>query len=177
MTITTKMRCALAALTLLAASAANAEPLFFFHPAGVRTAPDSFEIHDALSPGEYDLVYAFELTNGADAFGETHVAEASPGSSLTINFVTLFAGNIVTGKVIGTDTSPDQFSFLGLTDHAFSLLVRATVTGDTDDRTRLRGNFRFELPVATSVPEPGTFALAGVGLLALGLTMRRRIFA
>ena len=93
--------------------------------------------------------------NGATFVEDTYLALGGPVNN-QFNFATFNTG---------------WFGGSGITD----LLIAAFACNAAGDcnRTTNQGNFAID-NIATSVPEPGSFALLGLGLLGLGAFSRRR---
>ncbi len=158
--MTRKLRLTLAALAIAASGAAHADYINL----GTITAPDTVEFGNSwlFAPGTFADQFAFELTNGADAYGM--VLEESGWLGWTdVRLVTL------AGTSIERDRTPGEFRFSGLTAGAYSLFVSGVATGLI---TGYEGTMNF-VPTA-QVPEPGTLALFGLALTAFAFTAIRR---
>jgi len=168
--MTTKtFRLALAAVALAVAGVANASSINW----GSITAPEeknfgrSFDRDDT---GHFWDNYNFTLTNEANSF--VGLWEVDPNTNwldITLGSVTLYKGF----TYIGGFESPGSFNFSDLSAGAYSLWVDGWVTRDDGrrhDDVAYTGNIKF----TTTVPEPNTLALAGLGLLAFAFVMRRR---
>jgi hypothetical protein len=141
---------------------------------------DPIEIEITPSPGSW-----FTMTGSFDFDAATQMY-----SNLTVNIT----GNI--GPFSFNNTACDSCpvlsgSSVGLIDPTFSLnyfltdfsaswgggVLIAYFRGNSfelsEENGRLDGTY--SLQAATAVPEPGTFALFGIGLLAMGLARRRKI--
>ncbi len=160
--MTRKLRLTLAALAIAASGAAQAAIIDL----GSITAPDTVLFGNSWNAGVERITFAdqftFDLTNSASVYGLT--VEDSWGRSWSD--IQLLA--LVSNTYQDYDFSPGLFSFTGLTAGAYTLFV----AGDARGRTSYGGVMRFE-PTA-QVPEPGTLALLGLGLMALAFTATRR---
>lgn len=158
--MTRKLRLTLAALAIAASGAAQADYINL----GTITAPETVEFGNGwfFAPESFRDVFAFELTNGADTYGM--IMEGGLFGWTDVNLVSLRSNTSIT-----RDNSPGEFSFSGLTAGAYSLIVRGNAGGIL---TGYSGTMTF-VPTA-QVPEPGTLALFGLGLMALAFTTMRR---
>ena len=159
--MTKKLRLTLAALAIAASGAAHADYINL----GSITAPDTVHFGNGwlVAPGTFADQFAFELTNGADAYGMV-LEESWWLGSTDVRLVAL-----VSNTEVSRDRTPGHFSFTGLTAGAYSLFVAGFAGGLF---TGYEGTMTF-VPTA-QVPEPGTLALFGLGLMALAFTAMRR---
>jgi hypothetical protein len=172
--MTNKIRCALALLALVASGSASATTVNW----GSITAPDWRVLYNDFGLGDLGAFsdrYNFTLTSGVNSFGG--VVAFDPFLSIAdidLNSVSLWSG----GSQIGYDASPWSFSFANLGAGSYSLHVDGVIGwefGFTGQHVNYNGSINFT-PGTTSVPEPGTLALAGLGLLGIAFAMRRRLF-
>ncbi|MFO1510004.1 MAG: FxDxF family PEP-CTERM protein [Steroidobacteraceae bacterium] len=159
--MTRKLRLTLAAFAIAASGAAHAD----YIDLGSITAPDTVQFGNSwlFAPGTFADQFAFELTNNADAYGMVLDGGWWLGST-DVRLVALASNTTFT-----RDNTPNQFSFSGLTAGAYSLFVAGVASGIL---TGYSGSMTF-VPTA-QVPEPGTLALLGLGLMALAFTATRR---
>jgi hypothetical protein len=169
MTFKKKLTYTLAVLALAVAGSANAKIINL----GTITAPENETFYRVFEHAdEYTDRIDFVLTSAASLTGSVLDAdELWSGMDTDIEWVSLYRGS----SLLGTDTSASSFSIASLAAGAYSLFVRSDVDGHWGDG-RFRASLSFAAAPTTSVPEPGTLALAGMGLLALGFAMRRRLF-
>jgi hypothetical protein len=185
MTMTRRLIAVLTTLALLvAASTANATVFILF---GDITPPGDASFTRVVdAPGEFTDSLGVRLTDPADFWGRIF-ADDDAGSALVTDILSVeFFRLDTTTTLLGTFTSPEQgFSLAGLAAGDYGMLVHAIATelgskfdGNSglaaDPVAKYRIEFSFTEPVATSVPEPGSVALVGVGVLALALVMSRR---
>lgn len=159
--MTRKFRLALVALAIAASGAAHAE----YIDLGTITAPQTVTFGNSwiTEPTTFADEFAFDLTNAASAYGVIVEGDWFLGQTN----VQLLA--LASNTYLSFDTSPGSFSFTGLTAGAYSLFVSGVAAGITG----YGGTMSFR-PTA-QVPEPGTLALFGLGLVVLALmAMRRR---
>jgi hypothetical protein len=174
---TTKIRFVLAALALAVAGSANASTINW----GSITAPDSKNLSDYFEwpdHGDFSDRYNFTLTNEANSFGG--LLEVDPRGSflgIDIDYIALYKGFT---KIDSKDYSPGAFAFNDLGPGSYSFYVVGSISwfsgGFGDEKVGYKGTINFKPDATTSVPEPSTLALAGIGLLGLAFAMRRRLF-
>lgn len=159
-----KFSIGLAVLALAVSGAAQATSIDL----GSVTAPDARIIKSALggTNGTFVDNFSFSLTNDASAFGGLLEFDSFFGDT-TISLVTMVSGS---GGFFDFSFTPGLFSFTGLTAGDYTMFVSGNSFGYV---TGYAGLLTFWAAPSTSVPEPGTLALLGLGLIGLGIVRRR----
>jgi hypothetical protein len=133
--------------------------------------------NDFSSVQHFEDCYSFTLNSPADSLGLTWELDASWSRDIDLTSVTLTGGSLVSALV---DTSTSSFSFNNLAAGVYQFIVTGDVTGRNGGLlgggvVGYGGIFATSrAPVAAPVPEPKTYALLALGLLAVGWTVRRR---
>lgn len=133
--------------------------------------------NDFSSVQSFEDCYSFTLNSPADSLGLTWELDASWARDIDLTSVTLTGGNLLSALV---DTSASSFSFSNLAAGVYQFVVAGEVTGRNGGL--LGGGYvgygglfaTSRAPVAAPVPEPQTYAMLALGLLAVGWTVRRR---
>ena len=121
-------------------------------------------ISNIVPMGIFQDVFSFSLVNPGD-LGGSAVAINFDGYNILGLTVTLQDSSFA---VIGTDSNPaDGFTFSNLASGTYALNVLGLATGAT-------GGFYAGGMIATTVPEPETYALMLAGLGAIGFMASRR---
>ncbi|MBX3622576.1 MAG: FxDxF family PEP-CTERM protein [Rhizobacter sp.] len=161
----------LALFTVGSASAACTQSfsLGVMGPPSVQAFGNSFD-----SVQHFEDCYNFTLSGPADAFGATFAIDLSSLRNITIGSLTLTGGSLVNPLF---DSSASGFSFSNLAAGVYQFVVSGDVTGSNGSSwgpLGYIGALATTSSVAAPVPEPKTYALLALGLLAVGWTVRRR---
>jgi hypothetical protein len=149
------------AATVLAAASASA---FAVGPGPLGTIDNmGVIVGNIVAAGIFQDVYSFTIANPGDLAGSISATNFGPYNIVGLT-VTLQDS---TFAVIGTDSSPGMFSFSGLAAGNYALNVLGYATGTS-------GGIYGGSIVATTVPEPETYALMLAGLGIVGFVAARR---
>lgn len=156
------MKTKLFAATVLAAASASA---FAVGPGPLGAIDNTpISISNIVPMGIFQDVYSFSIVNPGDLSGNV-VAINFAGYNILGLTVTLQDSSFA---VIGTDSSPATgFTFNNLAAGTYALNVLGFATGNT-------GGFYSGGFIATTVPEPETYALLLAGLGIVGFVASRR---
>ncbi|NSW58230.1 MAG: PEP-CTERM sorting domain-containing protein [Armatimonadetes bacterium] len=130
---------------------------------------DTTNVEDGLgnSLGSYVPTYTsglFAVNVGATVSkGGDSSVEGASGVWNTAPYIAYFSGN---GVVTGFSFDATLYEVFGKPDYV-------TVT-DYTNTTYIQGRIRYEYEESQDIPEPGTIALFGLGLLGVGTVIRRR---
>ena len=145
---------------------------------GDLTPPDSAALGRSFTAtGSYADCYTFSLASGANAFGGVIEFDNSFLRDIDVTGISLYMGGVsggnTTGSLFGTDTSPAAFAFGPLSAGSWTLLVASSVTGFNFGGFTVGYTGNVGTERASAVPEPGTLALIGIGLLGAAAARRR----
>jgi hypothetical protein len=142
-------------------------------PPALRVIGNSFG-----STQSFEDCYNFTLNGPADSFGFTLEFDGSVRRNIDLTSVTLSGGSLVHSI---EDTSSTTFSFSNLLAGAYQFVVMGDVTGRDGGlfgggTVGYAGAFATaaNTAIAAPVPEPKTYAMLALGLIAVGSVVRRR---
>jgi hypothetical protein len=143
-------------------------------PPGVKYLSNWFS-----SAGTYNDCYTFSLGANADSFGG--VVELDPWFN-TLDIDVTSVSLLLNGSSIGEDQSPLNFAFGDLDQGGiYTLVVNSLVTADPSGLWNAPAGYigligaMPSAPAPTSVPEPTTLTLLGLGLVTAAVVRRRRV--
>jgi PEP-CTERM motif len=156
------MKTKILAATVLAAASASA---IADGPGPLGTIDNMpVTLSNIVPMGIFQDVYSFTIANPGDMSGSVVAVNFGPYNILGLT-VTLQDS---TFAVVGSDNTPDAFTFSGLAAGNYALNVLGFASGTS-------GGFYAGGAIATTVPEPETYALmlAGLGIVCF-VAFRRR---
>lgn len=127
------------------------------------------------SVSDFTDYYTFQIADSGTVSGKT----------IDTSYVLLFTKDVVlksltltssgSSDVIASDTSPDSFSFAGLSAGDYTLAVNGSVSGTWAIAGAYSGTIKAQsASVASPAPEPADLAMTLVGLAGVGWLVRRR---
>jgi PEP-CTERM motif len=149
------------AVTVLAAASASA---FAVGPGSLGTIDNMpVTLSNIVPMGIFQDVYSFTIANPGDLSGSITAINFGGYNiaGLTVNL------QDSTFAIIGSDNSPSSFTFSGLAAGNYALNVLGFADGSA-------GGFYAGGAIATTVPEPETYALMLAGLGIVGFVAARR---
>jgi len=142
-------------------------------PPAVRVIGNSFD-----SAQSFEDCYNFTLDGPADSFGFTLEFDGSVRRNIDLTSITLSGGSL-THSI--EDTSATTFSFSNLLAGAYQFVIMGDVIGRDGGflgggLVGYAGGFATagSTAIAAPVPEPKTYAMLALGLIAVGAVVRRR---
>lgn len=133
--------------------------------------------NDFSSAQSFEDCYNFTLNGPADSFGLTFTLDGSARRDIDLDSITLTGGSLIDAV---TDTSASTFSFSNLLAGTYQFVIAGDVTGRNGGflgggLVGYGGAFATAgASIAAPVPEPKTYALLVLGLIAVGSVVRRR---
>lgn len=137
--------------------------------------------NDFSSAQSFEDCYNFTLSGPADSFGLTFEFDGSARRDIDLTGITLTGGGL-TQSIF--DPTASTFSFSNLLAGTYQFVITGDVTGANGGflggglvgygGTFLTSRAEQGGGIAAPVPEPSTYALLAVGLMAVGWTLRRR---
>lgn len=163
-------RIAIAALALTAFSAQVQAKSQVLGP--VTSAGTTFGNTFYSDVANFTDYYTFTLADPGTVSGSTVDTSYVLFFSKDVKLNSLTLTNAGSSTVLAQDTSPDAFTFSGLSAGTYTLAVNGSVSG----ALALYGSYSGSIKAVSSpAPEPADIALTVVGLAGVGYMVRRRV--
>jgi len=150
----------------------------FYASYGVRFA-NAISLTAGFSLNEFD----YPPSSGDIAIGDDYapiiISFENPAENIFANFTygsqLTFTAYDGSGSVIGSYINPGRFNYGGteLISLGFTSVSSLRIAGEWDG-SFIMDDFHFDFASASAVPEPGTLALLGIGLIGCVVNFRKK---